>query len=783
MGFVTWLLTTGVDNLIGTDANDTFNAVQTSASVFGGLDVIDGKGGTDTLNIQDTATTSSGTFSLNGATIKNIEVMQLVTSGDIANLDLSGISTLTTASLTANGSGNSTGIKLNGNTDATIVAQNGNVSVADGGKSLNITAAGAATIDVGSSTAQNTTATSLTLKTGTGTVKVYGSALTDVTVNGGGAVTVDNTDSTGTTGAGTTLTTVTLNNDAGATLKGKGIGTVALANQGKGGTAQTITISNSTASHALTIKANGTGYTTAGVKKATKVTDLAATTLTVDTTAKSAIDASGSTAVTSVVLSGAGDLDFAPMGATVTSIDGSSATGSLTLGTLNAAAKTVKTGSGNDTFTFSATAKGTIDTGAGNDTVTLASALAAGSTVTLGDGNDKLLKTTGSVAASTSTATTTIDAGAGDDVLSADLVTAGNAAQFLNFEKLNLDSLTGLDVGLLSGNNTLSGLAINGATTDATYQNVSKAWGLSVETATNNSAKTNTLQFSDASGSNDEYSIAFTANGGTTAPTAANTQAGTLVAGGIETFNIASGGTNAWNSIALGTDAEAQKVVITGDANLDLTFSSFGSTTSPNTGVSLIDGSAATGKLNINTSGINAATAGLTVKGGSADDTITLATGQKATVDAGAGNDSITLAATGGTVTTGAGNDTVDVTAASAGSTTAPVISVITDAAAGDKLLLVNRGSEVFTATKVDVSTATALYGGTTNALDLAATADGSTNAQIKWFQYGGDTYVVEDLSAANTFATSDLVVKITGLVDLSTATLGGTNGNELTLA
>jgi hypothetical protein len=33
---------------------------------------------------------------------------------------------------------------------------------------------------------------------------------------------------------------------------------------------------------------------------------------------------------------------------------------------------------------------------------------------------------------------------------------------------------------------------------------------------------------------------------------------------------------------------------------------------------------------------------------------------------------------------------------------------------------------------------------------------------------YAGDTYVVQDLSAVATFATTDIVVKITGLVDLS---------------
>ena len=57
--------------------------------------------------------------------------------------------------------------------------------------------------------------------------------------------------------------------------------------------------------------------------------------------------------------------------------------------------------------------------------------------------------------------------------------------------------------------------------------------------------------------------------------------------------------------------------------------------------------------------------------------------------------------------------------------------------------------------------------------LNAASTGDGSANASIHWFQYNGDTYVVEDRSAAATFAATDIVVKLSGLVELSTATVG----------
>jgi S-layer protein len=175
--------------------------------------------------------------------------------------------------------------------------------------------------------------------------------------------------------------------------------------------------------------------------------------------------------------------------------------------------------------------------------------------------------------------------------------------------------------------------------------------------------------------------------------------------------------------------------------------------------VSLIDGSAATGKLSIDLTNVTPATAGIEVKGGSAADTLTTSTFATK-------------------LTGGAGADNFVVAAAVANSTSNPVITTITDFTVGtDKITFADQGTETFAATKVDVSTATALFGGTVNALDLAATANGSTNAAITWFQYAGDTYIVEDRSASTTaFTASDIVVKLSGLVDLSTLTVADFN-------
>ncbi len=571
------------------------------------------------------------------------------------------------------------------------------------------------------------------------------------------------------------MTTVTVTDAADANISLRGAGLTNVSVGGSTTAARTVTVTNATAGHALKFTAAGTGYDTSGaspVEHQTVLTDAAATSLTVTTTASSSVDASSSSAVTAVTLNGAGALKFAPMGALVTSIDGSAATGGLTLGTLNAAAVTVKTGSGNDSLTLSATAVATVNTGDGNDSVTLGSVIAAGTTINLGAGNDKLL---GVAAQAPAAGTgTVIDGGAGVDTVSADLINAGNAAVFKNFENLSLNSATGLDLALLTGN-TITALTMDTTTTTATYQHVT-ATGLTDTFVGNNSAFTNTLSLNNVSGAADSFAITF-AGVDTATPGSANVKAGTIAAAGIETFNIASGGTKAWNSLVLGADSSASTVVITGASNLDLTFAAgFGDATNK-TGVSLIDGSAATGNLNINTANIDPA--GLVIKTGAGADTITLSSA--ATVFAGAGADSIVTAAASSTITGGTGVTSVDARLTLAASTAAPKITTLTDAKALDTLTLIDHGTEVFTTTKVDVSTATALFGGTVNALSLASTADGSTNSTIKWFQYAGDTYVVEHNATAG-FATGDVVVKLSGLHDLSTATLGGAGTNVLTL-
>ncbi|MDP2125774.1 MAG: hypothetical protein Q8K97_00220 [Pseudohongiella sp.] len=741
----TFNLTAGIDNLVGGTGNDTFNAVVTATSAtLGGLDSVDGGAGTDTLNVTDTAVAAGAQFSFPvGLVVKNVENVQVATNGGVL-IDTTAFAGLQKVSTLAAGTAN-TSVTAAATTDvAATVTGAATVTVA-GGKAVDVVA-------------------------GTGTVSVTGAALTAVSVKGGGATTINNTGATS-----VSLKSVTLDGVEGAAgLTGLALTTLNL--QGSTNATQTTTITNSApGGHAFTINASGAGIDKASATAAflaggAKVDNTTATALTINSAgSKNALDVSGFTAAKSLTIAGASAFTLlSGTAATVTAIDGSAATGALTLGTINTAAVNVKTGAGADSFTLGA-AKVTVDSGAGNDTVTLGGAIAVGSSINLGAGNDKLLVTTGSVATNTLAATTVIDGGAGTDTVAAALINAGNAKQFINFEELDASATANLDVELMTGS-TITGLTLSGGTGGATLSNVAKGVGLSV---TGSNTGITTINVKDAalvSSTADTFAVTFAGTTGTVA-------AGTLKLDGVENVTLASGGTTGTNTVALDID-KLKTVAITGSKALTLTFIATAGDTAPGTGVlggvTSIDGSAATGILTINTANVTAAAAGITINTGSAADVITIAT--KSTVNAGAGNDTITVtaagAANGSTLTGGAGNDTFVVKDAVYATAEVSIVTITDFTAGADKITFKDQGTEVFNATKVDISAATNLTG----ALDIAAAGNGAVNGIVNWFQYGADTYIIQDLTAGATIAATDVVVKLTGLIDLSGLTVADFN-------
>lgn len=725
----TFTLTTGVDNLVGTAGDDVFSAVNDEAdkSVLGAFDSIDGGAGNDTLNITDTATAAGAKFSFPADfSMKSVENVTIATTGAI-DIDLSDNADVVSIKGDARGEAGST-VAASGNTDVALTVAGAATATVNGGKAVSVTA-------------------------GSGTTNVTGDSLTSVTIKGGGIATIDNTaaDTRHTSAKGTTLTSVVLDGVEGnSAIKGEGLTDVTV--KGASSASRTVTITNAKEDHSLTVHVDGTGYTADGTEAQTTFADAKATSMTVEASGeKSSLALTGSVKLENLTITGdaaltlkADDLN------TLKTIDGSAANGALTLGALNKATVDVQTGSGNDSFTIKATDKVTVDAGAGNDVVTLGAAIAAGSSIDLGAGDDTLLSASGSVAASTKDATTVIDGGDGFDSVSASLINAGNAAQFHNFEALDLTAaVTSFDFDLLT-NSAIEALTLSGNNSTATINNV--AAGVDLRVSGNNTAMT-TINVKDAaSGDADAFSVTLNE----TADAAATAK---LTINGIENLTVESTGAGDGQNTLQVTDHALQTLTITGSQDLALTFVGTNGTNGADGGaVNLIDGSAATGDLDIKTAYVTAdSKLGLTVKTGSGDDIITL--GGKASVDAGAGDDTIISSAKGGTFAGGDGKDTFDVRLAKGSDN----MVTITDFVAGtDKLTFVDQGAETFA--KATVSSAQSLEA----ALNAAAAGNGSVNGALSWFQYGGNTYIVQDLSSQSDFQSGDIVVKLVGEHDLS---------------
>lgn len=735
----TFTLTAGVDNLVGTAGDDIFSAVNDDADkpVLGAFDSIDGGAGNDTLNITDTATAAAGEFSFPADfSMKSVENVTIATTGAI-NIDLSANADVVSIKGDARGSETST-VTASGNTDVALTVAETAEATVNGGKAVSVTA-------------------------GTGATSVTGDSLTSVTIKGGGAATIDNTaaDTMHTSAKGTTLTSVVLDGvDGNSTIKGEGLTDVTV--KGVTNASRTVTITNAKEDHSLTVHVDGTGYTADGTEAQTTFADAKATSMTVEASGeKSSLSLSGSNALENLTITGDAALKLkADALAALKAINGSAANGALTLGALNKATVDVQTGSGNDSFTIKATDKVTVDAGAGNDVVTLGAAIAAGSSIDLGAGDDTLLSASGSVAASTKDATTVIDGGDGFDSVSASLINAGNAAQFHNFEALDLTAnVTGFDFALLT-NSAIEALTLSGNNAAASIKNV--AAGVDLRVSGNNGNMTTIIVKDAASGDADAFSVTLN-------ETADAVATAKLTVNGIENLTVEATGAGDGDNRLQVTDNALQTLTISGSQNLALTFADTNGTNGAEGGaVNLIDGSAATGDLDINTANVTADTKlGLTVKTGSGDDTITLA--GKATVDAGAGDDTIISFAEGGTFTGGDGKDTFNVS-----TVTGKDKVTITDFGVGTDTLTfgAGHGAQTFSDEAVDVSEATSL----SDALDKAAAATGAgSNSVLTWFTFGDKTYIVQDNSNSASFEEgSDLVVELAGVHDLSGMELAG---------
>ncbi len=563
----------------------------------------------------------------------------------------------------------------------------------------------------------------------------------------------------GTTTANT-ITSVSENGYASGFVKSDALATLSLANS-KGqtvsvydNTAKTLglTVNNLGAASALNLDAaNAAGtytalnITTAGKDSLLNVTGAAVQALTVSGT--NALDLSSSTfsALKTVTVSGAAGVTLDASGATVTDFNASASSGH-NVAKIDASKATYEGGSGGDTVTLtSATVSKAVTMGAGNDTVKLASGTTA-------------------VAA-------TIDGGAGTNTLSmdaADAVTASGSSLFatkvVNFQVLNLNAGAGLQTVHVDTLGHFNSVVTGGeaAAGVLTLDGFTSGGSLTLNAAAAGSYVVSSAAF--ATPTNDVFNINVS--------NAAGINAGSVTVNKVETINLTStdttathaAGTNT-NILALSADS-VTSIKVTGNANLTLD----GHT---NTTVTSVDASGLTGGLTYTAAG----TVAETIKGGAGANHLTAAVGGT-TADVligGAGNDVLTANAGLDTLTGGGGNNTFVIQTAS---TNVNTYATITDAHAGDTVQFLTTGTVSFVQSKVALAS-TAVFQDYANAA-VASAATGQGN--IAWFQFGGDTYVIQNQTGAETafHNGTDLIVKLTGAVDLSHASLSTDHGSLL---
>jgi S-layer protein len=783
------------------------------AANLNSFDVINGGAGTDTLNIDDTATGALANFA--GATISNVE--NLVIQSKLGLLDAALNTTTTLPGLTSLKVGMIAGLAQT-ITAATTTALDitnttaNDITVVGGGTTASVVTAGAGKVLVGQATAPASTDankfTSVSAKTGTGTV--------DITDNSGAAGVVGNTltsvSVTGTVGATTGTSTLTGKGLTSVTLKDTS-GAVNIVNATVGGHALTLnvagvtagTITDSTATSAL-VTANAT--TAAGTGSAFTLAGDTITGLTVGGT-KSVNLTSTLAKVATVTVTGSGGLttDLSGDGASttlgyVTSVDTTGST--AVLSAVNGTTANVITignstsyagGAGADNVTTGASTKA-LNLGAGNDKLTLTTALlATGATANGGDGVDTLAMTS---------------------TLAASVASSVFNAQLSNFERLEITSAapTGgiaatpvnvaqtIELGFLSNVNSYvkyNGIgAVEFNTNAQTLNNLANNG--TVELAGDIAATYGSLIVNVANaafGTEDSVNLLLSTT------TDAVRAAGKVTIANVETFNITTSNgattpTAQTDTITL-TAAAAKTITVSGNAGLDMSVAATGTAvTSINAsgitlgdfkvttgalaaaativgtaqGANTIDASFATKSVNIS---VGAGKVGVSnvLKGGAAADIIV----------GGAGDDTITSGGGLDSLTGGGGKDTFIIADGSGTSTSRVVITDYVRTASSGSSDLLNFAGDAVTSTIAvagfTVTNGVYVKAGASIADFYAGLADGAANS-VAAFEAGGNTYVI--YTGATTGATDNVFVELTGVTGLTSVSINA-GANALFIA
>ena len=777
----------GNDSLEGGAGTDTINGGTGNDTIDGGAgnDIMIGGAGSDNITIGVGADSLSGgadndTFVL--GTAANLTAADTISGGD-------GTDTLSTVAL---GTGGDAGF-ANVTSVETVTAGTGRSDIgalaqAAGVTTVNLNAAGAGNDTL----AASAFTTGLTVNMGTGNDSIIVGSGDDVIVAGNGDITAADTITLGT---GTDQITA-------------------------GGAANTLDLDNITGLENVVMSAT-TGADTSEVQ----FDSIAATTVQTITVDGSAMNGTSdaltvdtnvaNTGGTTFDITGAAGNDSLEGGAGADTINGGTGNDTIDGGAGNdsitdmSGSNNATGGAGNDTI-VTGDSNDTIDAGANNDHVT---AGGGGDTITSGGGNDTLLGGAGSdtfTMGANFDFDDQIDGGDGTDTLSADALTASGDIKFLqvtNVETLTLGTGRS-DIGARAQAAGVTSVNLGTGANADTLNASAFTTGLTVTLATGND--------SVALGTGDDVVVA-----GNGVLTAADT-----ITLGTGTDQITAGG--AANTLDLDNITGLESVVMSATTNADTSEVQFESIAASTVQTITVDGSAMNGTsdaLTVDTnptnSGgttwniigaggndsleggagadtiaggtgndtINGAAGANTMTGGAGNDSITGGAGTD-NIDAGAGNDSVVAGAGNDTIVGGAGTDTInagqglDSVTGGAGADTFTVgtessnyvYTTITDlelGTSGDTISGFSTGAS--TAAETFTTTAITLGSNATfvDYLNEAAKTTG-TQGELSWFQFNGNTYIVQDNNAATTFtAGSDIVVEITGEVDLSGMTVG----------
>lgn len=387
------------------------------------------------------------------------------------------------------------------------------------------------------------------------------------------------------------------------------------------------------------------------------------------------------------------------------------------------------------------------------------------STVKLGSGDD--------VVALTATANKqTIDGGAGTDLVSVTSNTAetgaGDKVTFNNFEGLKISNTLAHDIDMSKWSG-FTNITLADGSESKSITKLANNSTITLEKVALAATKNLTLGVKDAdTGTNDTVNIVLDPKTFTVTPPSTDkvglNNAGNFVIDDIENVNITSNldtekTEGVKNTVRFDATADAKGVLtnatIKGDADTEVIF---GSNIKK---IKALDASALEGKFTFDSTAHLADKA--VIKGGAKDDTITFASTMATTVTGGAGKDTFVI------------NKGIDPVTFAASKT-----STITDFTKGDTIKIGGSTAAVTQDKIVKYETSGSLDFANNFKEALKAAGD----QKVAYFTYrdpdtnSTDTYIVKSNGANAVADSDDYVVKLSGAVDLSNATIT-TSGND----